>query len=40
VDISIPEGMALAEEKGLFDTRCPKLIDDAMDILEGLIPGK
>lgn len=40
IDISIPEGMDLAEEKGLFDTQCPKLIEDAVDILEGLIPEK
>lgn len=36
-DITIPEEMAIAEEKGLFDTFCPKLIENAMDILEKLL---
>ncbi|MCP5103858.1 MAG: C_GCAxxG_C_C family protein [bacterium] len=40
IDISVPEGMQLAEEKGLFDTFCPKLIEDAVDILEKLLPEK
>lgn len=39
-DISIPVGMELAEEKGLFDSVCPKLIEDAMDILDQLLPEK
>lgn len=39
-DISTPEGMESANEKKLFDTVCPKLIEDAMDILEQLLPEK
>ena len=33
-DIGTPEGMALAQEKGLFDTLCPKLVQDAAEILD------
>jgi C_GCAxxG_C_C family probable redox protein len=31
--ISTPEGRALANEKGLFDTLCPKLVRDAAEIV-------
>jgi C_GCAxxG_C_C family probable redox protein len=40
VDISIPGGRELAEEKGLIDTLCPKLVEDAVDILDGLLNEK
>lgn len=40
VDISIPQGMELAEKKGFFETLCPKLIEDAVDILDGLLSEK
>ena len=40
IDISTPEGMKSVDEKGLFQTICPKLIDNAMDILSQLIPEK
>jgi len=33
-DVSTEEGRALAEEQNLFDTRCPKLVQDAAEILE------
>ena len=32
-DISTPEGRTLANEKGLFATRCPKLVQDAAEIV-------
>jgi C_GCAxxG_C_C family probable redox protein len=37
VDISIPEGFSLAKEKGFFDSKCPKYIEDAVDILDGIL---
>lgn len=40
VDISIPETMEMAEEEGLFDTFCPKLIETGVDILEELLNEK
>ena len=36
-DISTPEGMQLIREKGLFASRCPKLVGDAIEIAEGLV---
>jgi C_GCAxxG_C_C family probable redox protein len=33
-DISTPEGRAQAREKGLFNDLCPKLVGDAVEILE------
>ncbi|UCG68951.1 MAG: C_GCAxxG_C_C family protein [Thermoplasmata archaeon] len=33
-DIGTPEGRALANEKGLFKTLCPKLVKSAAEILE------
>lgn len=33
-DISTPEGMKLAKEKNLFTTLCPKLVQDAAEIIE------
>jgi C_GCAxxG_C_C family probable redox protein len=32
-DISTPEGRALAKEQGLFATLCPKLVQDAAEIV-------
>ncbi|MCX6583088.1 MAG: C-GCAxxG-C-C family protein [Candidatus Aminicenantes bacterium] len=40
VDISIPEGLALANKKGVFDSKCPKLIEDAVDILDGILAAR
>ncbi|MDQ1354298.1 MAG: hypothetical protein QG657_4607 [Acidobacteriota bacterium] len=37
VDISTAEGQAIAKEKGLFESKCPKLIEDAVDILDGIL---
>ena len=37
VDIGIPEGLSLAKEKGVFDSKCPKLIEDAVEILDGIL---
>lgn len=36
-DISTAKGMALANAKGLFDSKCPKLVEDAVDILDGIL---
>jgi C_GCAxxG_C_C family probable redox protein len=36
-DISTDEGMEAANEKGLFETHCPKFVRDAAEILENLI---
>lgn len=36
-DISTPEGMALSEEKNLFDTVCPDFVDSAVKILEQIL---
>jgi C_GCAxxG_C_C family probable redox protein len=33
-DISTPDGRAQAKEKGLFSDLCPKLVGDAVEILE------
>ena len=33
-DVSTVEGRALAKERNLFDTLCPKLVQDAAEILE------
>lgn len=33
-DISTPEGLAVANEKGLFATICPKMVQEAAEILE------
>jgi len=35
-DISRPEGMARAKEKGLFTTVCPRVVRDAVEILESM----
>lgn len=36
-DITIPEELAAAEEKGLFHTLCPELIEDAVNILNPML---
>jgi C_GCAxxG_C_C family probable redox protein len=36
-DISTPEGLKLAEEKGLFSTRCPEFVRDAAEIIEQIL---
>ena len=36
-DISTPEGIQLIREKGLFNSLCPKLVEDAIEIVEGLL---
>jgi C_GCAxxG_C_C family probable redox protein len=35
-DISTPDGMKAAREKGLFKTLCPKYVKDAAEIIEQL----
>jgi C_GCAxxG_C_C family probable redox protein len=35
-DISTPEGHNQAESEDLFDIRCPELVAEAVDIVEGL----
>ncbi|MCU0287326.1 MAG: C-GCAxxG-C-C family protein [Acidobacteria bacterium] len=37
VDISTGEGMAEAKEKGYFNSKCPGLIEDAVDILNSIL---
>lgn len=36
-DISTPEGMAVAEEKNLFETVCPDFVRSAVKILEQIL---
>lgn len=36
-DISTAEGMARARKDGLFTARCPKFVEDAATIVQGLI---
>ena len=36
-DISTPEGKKCAREKNLFRERCPQLVANAVDVLEGII---
>ena len=36
-DISTPEGMDQAREKGLFADRCPRFVSDAAEILEDVL---
>ena len=36
-DISTPEGLQKARELKLFETKCPQLVKDAIDILKELI---
>lgn len=36
-DVSTPEGMKFAMEKGLFTTVCPKFVQDAAEIIEEIL---
>jgi C_GCAxxG_C_C family probable redox protein len=36
-DISTPEGMQAAKERGLYKTVCPKMVQDAAEILESML---
>ena len=36
-DLSNPEGLTIAQEKGLFDTLCPQFVRDATEILEDIL---
>jgi C_GCAxxG_C_C family probable redox protein len=36
-DMSTPEGFKNAEDAGLFDTLCPKLIQSSVEILENIL---
>jgi C_GCAxxG_C_C family probable redox protein len=38
-DISTPEGAKLAQEKGLFRTKCPRLVRDAAGLVEAMLPS-
>ena len=37
-DVSSPEGLAEAQERGLFAERCPKLVGYAVDLLQRTFP--
>ncbi len=39
-DISTAEGRKVAEEKGLFKSKCPQLVRDAAELLEGMLPDR
>jgi C_GCAxxG_C_C family probable redox protein len=36
-NISTPEGLAEARQKGLFQSRCNKLVRDAVEIVQGML---
>jgi len=36
-DLSTPEGMKEAKDKGLFSSICPKIVQDAVEILEEMM---
>ncbi len=36
-DLSTPEGMKEAKEKGLFSSICPKIVQDAVEIIEEML---
>ena len=36
-DISTPDGMAAAKKQGLFETKCPKMVEGAAEILEEML---
>ncbi|MCP4261505.1 MAG: C_GCAxxG_C_C family protein [Planctomycetes bacterium] len=36
-DISTPEGMKEAQSKGLFSSTCPRMVQDAVEILEEML---
>ena len=37
-NISTPEGLAEARREGLFQSRCPKLVRDAVELVQGMLP--
>jgi C_GCAxxG_C_C family probable redox protein len=37
VDMSTPEGVKEAEQRGLFTTECPKFVRTASEILDGIL---
>jgi C_GCAxxG_C_C family probable redox protein len=37
LDLSTPEGLASARERGLFTAICPRLVSDAVEILEAIM---
>jgi C_GCAxxG_C_C family probable redox protein len=39
-DIGIPEERELAKEEGLFETLCPKLVQDAAEIVESIVAAR
>ena len=39
-EIDTPEGMQRAREQGLFETRCPKFVGDAAEIVEQLFTAQ
>ena len=39
-DISTPEGMKEAQDKSLFSSVCPRMVQDAVEILEEMIEEK
>ena len=36
-DLTTPEGMKEAKDKGLFSTICPRMMQDAVEILEEML---
>jgi len=38
-DISTAEGLAEARQNGLFQSRCTKLVRDAVEIVQGMLAG-
>jgi C_GCAxxG_C_C family probable redox protein len=38
-DISTPEGAKLAQETGLFRSKCPQLVRDAAELVEARLPN-
>jgi C_GCAxxG_C_C family probable redox protein len=38
-DLSTPEGLAEARQKGLFQSRCTKLVRDAVETVQDLLAG-
>ena len=39
-DLSTPEGLAEAQERGLFAERCPKLVEYVVDLLQQTFPDE
>ncbi len=37
-NISTPEGLAEARRDGLFQSRCPKLVRDAVELVQSMLP--